>query len=231
MKTILFDFDGTLLKMDQDAFVKSYFGRIAAYFKDVVDPKVMIDAISKGTYKMVVNDGTKTNEEVFLSVFEALTGLKADDEMFNQFYLDEFPNTVEACEPDGKARVLIDILKAKGYRLVLATNPLFPRIATLTRMGFVDLKEEDFALVTTYDNSSYCKPNLKYYEEIMQKLDIKPEECIMVGNDCDEDMVINELGVDFYLITDNLINKHNKDIKAKFVGSLDEFIELAKNTL
>ena len=29
VKTILFDLDGTLLPMDQDIFVKDYFGRLA----------------------------------------------------------------------------------------------------------------------------------------------------------------------------------------------------------
>ena len=64
--TVLFDLDGTLLPMDQDVFVKDYFGRIAAKVAPAgYDPKQLIDTIWCGTAAMVKNDGSKTNEEAF----------------------------------------------------------------------------------------------------------------------------------------------------------------------
>ena len=64
--TVLFDLDGTLLPMDQDIFVKDYFGRIAAKVAPAgYDPRQLIDTIWRGTAAMVKNDGSKTNERVF----------------------------------------------------------------------------------------------------------------------------------------------------------------------
>lgn len=63
---ILFDLDGTLLPMDQDVFVKAYFGRLAAKLAPHgYEPKALIDAIWKGTAAMIRNDGSRTNEAAF----------------------------------------------------------------------------------------------------------------------------------------------------------------------
>lgn len=65
-----------------------------------------------------------------------------------------------------------------------------------------------------------------YYEEILQRLDLKPEECVMVGNNFEEDMVPTEkLGIQGFLLTDCLIHKGSQDISAYTQGS---FAELKK---
>ena len=67
-------------------------------------------------------------------------------------------------------------------------------------------------MVTTYENASACKPSLAYYENILRDFDLKPEECVMVGNDVDEDMVARKLGMRTFLLTDHLINRSNQNI-------------------
>ena len=81
----------------------------------------------------------------------------------------------------------------------------------------------DFELVTTYENFGCCKPNLKYFEEICKKQDIKPEDSIMIGNDVDEDLCSAKLGFDTYLITDTIVNRDNKDYSDYKNGSFEEF--------
>jgi hypothetical protein len=44
----------------------------------------------------------------------------------------------------------------------------------------------------------------------------------MVGNDVDEDMVAETLGMQVYLITDCMINKHGKDISVYNRGSFED---------
>ena len=68
----------------------------------------------------------------------------------------------------------------------------------------------------------------EYYKEILAKLDLKAEECVMVGNDVNEDMVAEKLGMKVFLLTDCIINKDNKDISVYPNGGFDqlkEFIE------
>ena len=120
------------------------------------------------------------------------------------------------------AREVIDIVKRKGKIPVLATNPLFPSVATENRIRWAGLVPEDFAVYTTYENSHYCKPNPKYYLELLDKVGVKPQECLMVGNDVSEDMVAETLGMKVFLLTDCLINKGEKDISEYSRGGFEE---------
>jgi FMN phosphatase YigB (HAD superfamily) len=119
----------------------------------------------------------------------------------------------------------MDLLKSKGIRIVLATNPLFPAIATHSRARWAGLHPEDFELITTYENSRHCKPNPDYYRDILETLKVRPEECVMVGNDVGEDMIAGELGMQVFLLTDCLINKHNADISRYPQGSFDALLD------
>ena len=101
------------------------------------------------------------------------------------------------------------MLKTAGLRVILATNPIFPAVATQSRIRWAGLSPEDFELYTTYENSRFCKPNPDYYREILQRLDLRGEECLMVGNDVREDMAAETLGMETFLLTDCLINTEN----------------------
>lgn len=225
MKTILFDLDGTLLPMDQDTFVRAYFGLLAKKMAPLgYEPGKMMEAVYAGIGAMTKNDGTATNEMVFWRAFCGIFGERArkEEPHFDAFYRDEFQQVKDACGFDGRAARLIDRLKAKGYRLVLATNPLFPAVATQSRIRWAGMNVEDFAWVTTYENASFCKPNLKYYEEIMARLKLDPAQCLMVGNDVGEDMIAGKLGMKTFLLTDCLINRAGEDIEKYPHGSFEE---------
>ena len=56
----------------------------------------------------------------------------------------------------------MDYLKENGVKAVLASRPVFPLNAMVNRAGFVDLKQEDFALITDYSSCHYSKPNPSY---------------------------------------------------------------------
>ena len=119
-------------------------------------------------------------------------------------------------------KTVIKILKEKGVRVVLATNPVFPAVATLNRIRWAGLNSEDFEYITTYENSSYCKPNPSYYQEILAKIGVEPSQCIMVGNDVGEDMVApSQLGMKTFLLTDCLINKTQKSVEEYNHGDFD----------
>ena len=215
LTTVLFDLDGTLLPMDQETFVKEYFGRIAAKLAPQgYEPKKLVETIWRGTGAMVENNGSKTNEEVFWEIAVAVYGdrILKDKHFFDEFYEEEFDKIKAVCGHHPAAAEIVHGLKEKGYRVVLATNPIFPARATQWRIQWAGLQPEDFELYTTYENSSYCKPNLDYYRQILDKLHLVPEECMMVGNDAGEDMIAKQLGMQVFLLTDCLINKAGADI-------------------
>jgi len=228
IKAILFDLDGTLLPMDQDNFMGLYFKSLAEKLAPHgYDPKTLIDAVWSGTTAMVKNSGEKTNEEVFWEDFRNQNGkdAKKDIPIFDDFYRNEFEGVKAACGYHPKAAETVAFIKEKGLRVALATNPLFPAIATENRIRWAGLSPKDFEFYTTYEDSHYCKPNPKYYEEVVARMQLQPEECLMVGNDVREDMIAESLGMKVFLLTDCLINKDDKDISRYPRGGFEQLIE------
>ena len=231
--TVLFDLDGTLLPMDQDVFVAAYFKKLAVKLAPHgYDPKELIDAIWMGTGAMITNNGSCSNETAFWNVFCKKFGKDArkDEPIFEEYYKTDFQSVKDVCGFDPVAAETINALKEKGLRLILATNPIFPAIATQSRVRWAGLDISSFEHYTTYENSSYCKPNLDYFREIMAKCKLKAEECLMVGNDVGDDMVTRELGMKVFLLTDCLINKKDVDINQYPHGGFAELMEYI-NTL
>lgn len=231
IKAVLFDLDGTLLPMDQDAFVQYYFGSLAKKLAPMgYDPEKLIGAIWAGTKAMIKNDGTVTNEEAFWQCFATIFGENArkDEPHFDAFYRNEFINAKAACGYNEKAALLVDAVKEKGLRAVLATNPIFPDVSTSRRIQWAGLDKNDFELYTTYENSRFCKPNPAYYQEILDQLGLKGEECVMIGNDAVEDVAAMQCGMQVFLITDCLLNKTNADISAIPQGTFDDAIAFVK---
>lgn len=231
INTILFDLDGTLLPMDQDEFVRAYFKLLAVKLAPRgYEPQKLVESIWTGTAAMVKNDGSCTNEAAFWNKFAEIYGEKVreDEPVFQEYYEKEFQQAASVCGFTPKAAETIKALKEMGFRLVLATNPLFPAVATESRIRWAGLQPEDFELYTTYENSCHCKPNLDYYRDIIKTLALKPEACMMVGNDVDEDMVAGELGMKLFLLTDCLINKAGTDISRYPNGGFDELLAYVK---
>ena len=211
--TVLFDLDGTLLPMDFPTFLKAYFGGLARYLAPHgYDPKALNDSIWAGMHVMFANDGSRINEEAFWDGFEKSYGSRGDEGLFEAFYREKFDDVAASCGFTPHAKEVVDYLHEKGVRVALATNPAFPDIATEKRIRWAGLEPSDFELYTTFTNSHFCKPSLGYYREVAETLGVSPAECLMVGNDVDDDMPAEELGMQVFLLDECLINNHGKDI-------------------
>ena len=230
--TVLFDLDGTLLPMDQDEFVKAYFGLLTKTLASKgYEPDAFLKALWAGTKAMMTNPGEKTNEEHFWAVFGGLMGpnRQADEAAFLSFYENEFQQVRAACGCNPKAAQTIALVKSKGLRTALATNPLFPRIATQSRIHWAGLNIDDFELYTTYEDYSHCKPDPRYYQAVLEKLGVTAEECLMVGNDAEEDTAAGKLGMQVFLLTDCLLNRKGVDIEQYPHGGFEELMAFIEN--
>lgn len=209
-KAILYDMDGTLVPMDMKEFTDGYFkllaGRLAPYG---IPTDLLIDSVWKGTAAMVRNDGSRKNVEAFWEVFYKLTGVtdKSIEAECDDFYGREFMEAKAFTQDNDLAVRAVELSREKADIVALATNPLFPMVGQVTRMSWVGLKPEDFDMVTSYESDSYCKPNPKYFESVCDRLGVKPSECLMIGNDEEEDMyaACTLCGMDGYLVTDTMI--------------------------
>ncbi len=227
IKAVLFDLDGTLLPMDQDYFISEYMKGLAIKMSAYgYDPETLIKAMWSGVKAIYKNDGSLLNEERFWEETERILqrNARADQPHFNDFYKNEFQTYKNICGFNPLSKQTVDEIRKMGYRVALATNPFFPRIATESRVGWAGLLLSDFELITTFENSYSCKPNPRYYLEVAEKLGLSPEECLMVGNDVRDDMIAETVGMKVFLLTDCLINIKDADItkypKGDFCGLL-----------
>lgn len=233
IKNYLFDLDGTLLPLNEEKFVQIYFSLLAKKFQELkLDPNVMMNKLLLGTKAMIDNTGKKSNENVFWDEFypdlDKQQQLKIDLETF---YRKEFDLVKESANPSKLSAKIIQTLKQKNKRIILATNPIFPAVATEKRLQWAGLNAGDFELITTYENSKFAKPSIDYYEDIITRLQLYPEETIMIGNDALEDMVASQLGLKTFLVTDCLNNKNNIDISTYENGSLEDLFQRISNDL
>ena len=222
--TVLFDLDGTLLPMDNDVFTKRYFGLIVRKLAPYgYDKDELVSGIWKGTAAMAANNGSHTNCDVFWKTFADAIGERVYESraVFDDFYLNEFHHAKDCCGFTEASADIVRTVRRKGLRTALASNPIFPMTAQKARLEWAGISPDEFELITSYENSSTCKPNPEYYADIAEKLGVSPEECLMVGNDADEDTAAEKTGMSVFLLTDDLINRGSRDISHYPNGSFD----------
>ncbi|HOP73435.1 MAG TPA: HAD family hydrolase [Bacillota bacterium] len=230
--TVLFDLDGTLLPLDLDSFSNIYFKEMGYAFQDLIDPETLVKYIWAATRSMIQNTEPKTNEQTFMEHFGQLVGedlLPVYQERFNQFYDEGFINAQKTVSQSPYILDSINILKAKGYTLVIATNPLFPKKAIDHRIRWAGLSPEDFSYITSYERNHYCKPQLLFYQEILTHINKEPSQCLMVGNDVQEDLIAGKLGIKTFLITDHLIHRNTCEIRSDYQGNYEAFHSFVKS--
>ncbi|MDQ0254301.1 FMN phosphatase YigB (HAD superfamily) [Evansella vedderi] len=224
-KAILFDLDGTLLPMDTESFVKVYISQLAPRVAHIMDPNDFIKALWTGTEGMMRNlDPEKTNEQVFEETFLSIIPVKKEDiwATLDEFYENIFPTFSHLCEPTPVARQIAEEALHQGYKIAVATNPVFPKAAIYHRLKWAGIDDIPFELVTVYEESMFTKPHSQYYKDIYQRLEVKPEECIMVGNDKQEDMVASEVGMKTFLVEGFVIDRGEPQYTIDDQGTLSE---------
>lgn len=212
IKNIIFDLDGTLINTKQEKFNKHFFQIIYERFEEEgYDGKRICEFIIEGIILMLKNGGKESNEKVFIKNLITRSNIdqKNLERIFDKFYDTDYERLFDCIEKIEVMNQIINILKDKGYNLILATNPLFPRIAIEKRASWGKIDCRLFSYITSFENSSYCKPNINYYKEIMDKNNLSIEETMMIGNDLVEDLEIEKLGIPCYIVLDNVINVSN----------------------
>lgn len=202
--TLLFDLDDTLLDTNMDAFIPAYFQALGRHIEKRVAPELMLRALVHGMNLMnESNDPTRTLQDVFETVFYAKLGVpKADlSDALEDFYDNVFPAIGMHTQQRPDAVPLIEWAFSKGYRIAIATDPLFPRKSTYARLRWAGLDPEQFELVSTFENFHFTKTHPAYYAEVLGQLGWPDGPVLMVGNDVQRDMVTaHQLGLKTYFI-------------------------------
>ncbi len=234
VNTLLFDLDGTLLGCDINVFLQYYLQTVATKVAQagLAEPKAFMRQLLASTQAMVDNlEPTVNNASAFAGHFYpalAMERAKAEP-VFMNYYANDFPKLRTRTYVKPAARALLTLAASKGYDLVLATNPLFPLVAIEERMRWAEVFDFPWRLVTAYESMHFCKPHVEYYREILDLIGRSPEECLMVGNDVEEDLVAGTLGLATFLDPSQLIQRGSGPSGADLTGSLDDLLKIIRD--
>ena len=232
IKAILFDLDGTLLDNHMGDFLPHYLTSLAARFSHMMDAKTFIARLLAATEVMQANDGRMTNEAAFAGAFFPLAGHSRSkvESIINDFYLTDFPRLQQYTRLRPEARLVVQLAFALGYQVAIATNPLFPRIAVMQRLAWAGVDDFPYQLITSYENSRACKPNLRYFADIARALRLDPTECLVVGDE-DMDMVAARIGCTTYLVPGPATALRATTPEPLYSGSLADLAQILESSV
>ena len=202
--TLLFDLDDTLLDTNIEAFIPAYFNALSEHMAPYVQPEVMLPSLLSATRLMVESeDPSRTLQNVFEDDFYGRIGVPKGDlvDVLDDFYDNVFPGIESKTEKRPDTVPLIDWAASRGYRIAIATDPLFPWKATYHRLRWAGLDPDQFEIVSSFENFHFSKSHPAYYAEFLGQLGWQDGPVLMVGNDVRRDLVpANRLGLKSYYI-------------------------------
>ncbi|MBI5032333.1 MAG: HAD family hydrolase [Chloroflexi bacterium] len=211
---ILFDLDGTLIDDSMDVFLPPYFRALTKKVAHLVSPDKFIAQLTASTRAMVAKtDLSLTMEDAFAADFFPKLGVAREILMplFDDFYAREYPQLRAVVKPIPEARMVVANAIAYGYQVIIATMPVFPGTAIRQRMEWAGIADLPYALVTDFETMHVSKPHSAYYREIATMIGCAPEDCVMVGNEVENDILpAKRAGMKTFFVT----NAHNANVDA-----------------
>ncbi|MDK2885709.1 MAG: hypothetical protein PWP54_267 [Thermosipho sp. (in: thermotogales)] len=197
---IFLDYDGTLVEDRSEEFYKLYFSLLSK--KSNLPFEVIHKLVMESVYETLKNNDKEiTLFEKFLDIISSKSSLDKNYwiNLFISFYENEFDEIKKVTVPKEN---IIKKIKNTNHKLIFASNPLFPKIAVEKRIKFAGLSPNEFLYVSHMENSHFAKPNPKFFEEILEKLNLQPENCVMIG-DSDFDKASELANIRFIHIENN----------------------------
>jgi HAD superfamily hydrolase (TIGR01549 family) len=234
--TLLLDLDDTLLGNDIDTFLPHYLGAFSKEVSPYVEPDRFVRTLLASTQEMVKNKRPDcTLQEVFEATFFPALDVNVENfrAIAERFYTDIFPTLQGLTQPRPEAIQLVEEAQARGYRLVVATNPLFPMTAILQRLSWAKLpaKKYAFDLITTYESFHFVKPEPSYFAEILARLGWPSDPAVMVGDDLERDISASRrLGLPAFWIERDSLDPGNGRHTPSASGSLADVLAWLDST-
>lgn len=225
MRAVLFDLDGTLLDLDLEDFLARYFVALeeaSLPLAGSIGAEALMRGLKTSVGMMMQPHAGRTNRDVFFAGMRALTGVDLDEHwtVYETFYAEVFPTLRGAARPAAGARQAVHTALELGLKVAIATNPIFPREAIVTRLAWAGLADLDLPVVTTYEVMEATKPLPHYFRQTAGMLGVQPSECLMVGDDRRLDLPAADVGMRTYYVGDD------PDAPCHMRGTLEELADL-----
>jgi HAD superfamily hydrolase (TIGR01549 family) len=153
---------------------------------------------------------------VFWESFEKASGYTREEiePVITVYYQTDYTHIGDDYVPDQDMQNAVRLLQEKGYELIVATTPVVPLIANQERVRWSGLADIPWKDITSFETYNYSKPNLNYYQQICDKYNLNPAECMMIGDSLVKDFPSTKLGMDFFLI----LNADSPEAEQNFNG-------------
>ncbi len=202
ISTLLFDLDGTLVAMRQGRVELAFTMRAIWRFRGIIAPWRLRPMIRHAVAAMRSHGSTRTNFEVFVDALARLSGRPPSEVEARVRALSDrdFGRLASRFYPIPGARETVIRARELGFRTVLATDPVFPLTAVRLRMEWGSVADIPWDLVASSEIMTRCKPDPDYFREVAERAGVRPDECLMVGNDARMDLPAREAGLLTYLV-------------------------------
>lgn len=228
-QAILIDLDGTLVDDSMETFLPAYFAALTKKLAHLIPPAKLIAQLQSSTRAAVMDhDPARTIAEKFTADFFPGIGHAPESlaPLFDDFYAREYPRLRSLVQVIPAARGVLEKTFQRGFQVVLATMPVFPRTAILQRLEWGGIADLPYTLITDYETMHASKPHAAYYREIAAMIGCAPAECVMVGNEIENDIApANRAGMKTFWVTRDT----QTDAPADWSGRLEDFARLLES--
>ena len=192
--TLLLDLDGTLLVNHMHEFLPAYLQAFADLMSDTMPADRFIGALMAGTDRMMANRRPDcTLREIFEETFYPAAHIDraSFEPLAEHFYRQVFPGLRSVTRPRPATQPLIEHAIARGYNLVLATDPAFPLTAIEQRLEWAGIptNKYPFKLIPSYERMHFTKSETAYYAELLAQAGWPEGPVIMVGDNLERDII------------------------------------------
>ncbi|WP_305044685.1 HAD family hydrolase [Geoalkalibacter sp.] len=210
LRAVFFDLDGTLLQVEMNSFIPAYVQGLSGHFKDLAPRPRFVDTVIKATFALLHDESDAcTNQQLFQGALERHLGIAPAqfEERLAAYVQNGMQGLKPLVEPLSLSRDILELCFARGWTVVIATNPVFPRALVEARLRWGGLEDFSYHLVTSYENTRFCKPHPGYFRDILDTFALAPEQCLMVGNDTEHDLAAGQVGIATWLVDTWLVDR------------------------
>lgn len=236
-KAVTFDLDGTLMHSENlilsGEFILEFLKIFAARFGWLKSTLLLRQV--RSSLKPPAFGETRTNEKRILNMMCEVLNLSSEQEareIYTSSLMQIFQKLSPHFDTNEDALELMNHWDGR-YRRILATNPVWPRPITLFRMDKGEIKPEWLESITTAENYTTMKPDVRYYQEILNHHHLGPGEVLHVGNSIKMDGAARNVGMAVFIVdeyaTRLLTVPPTKPLQGPlWIGNWPDLIEILK---